>query len=400
MRRVAKGCGLVVGLVLLGGQTAKGGSDRYGDPLPPGAVARLGTARLRPGTANASFTLSPDGKTLATGEPGKVRLWELSTGKEVHSFDLAGAVDVYTIRFSPDGKLFAAIGDQYGPISHPPWDAHDLYVGQVASGKILYRLKEERKGFSSIAFSADGKALAARRGGCLFSMTRPGGVLLWDTATGKELRQFPEALCYALSPDGKSVATGRKDGTIRLWDMGTGREFGMFKGHRNPVKVLAFSPDGKLLASASDPDPDGPSDVEKKGAEKDHTVRLWDMAAGTESCRCEGHQSPVSLVEFSPDGKVLVSEDRDNNLLLWEAATGKRRLHFRGNRDQPYAFAFSPDSRTLVWNRGTAWCMNGTSGGAKSGAAGKGMGGRSAGLSSPPTARPRSPAGNISTSGT
>ncbi len=78
--------------------------DRYGDPLPPGAIARLGTDRLRPGEARCAFDVSADGKILATGEAFWVRLWSLADGKELRSIHLPKAFDVYAIHFAPDGK--------------------------------------------------------------------------------------------------------------------------------------------------------------------------------------------------------------------------------------------------------------------------------------------------------
>jgi WD40 repeat protein len=116
-------------------------TDRHGDPLPSGAVARLGTTRFRPGgerwyAENNSFALarSPDGKILATGEGGNVCFWEAATGKALRSVSLGRSV--VAVVFSPDGKLFAGLTDDTD-ISGPPWKEHSIQVGEVASGKVL-----------------------------------------------------------------------------------------------------------------------------------------------------------------------------------------------------------------------------------------------------------------------
>jgi WD40 repeat protein len=325
-------------------------TDRFGDPLPPGAVARLGTVRFRPGASSVSFALSPDGKTLATGEEGKLRLWELASGKEIRSFELKGAIWVFSIRFSPDGKLFAALGDRRGLISRPiAPDSYLVYVGEVAGGRILHRF-DKGCGFDSLNFVGGGKALAARMGGGWPGGTE-GAVVLWDPISGKELRRLPEVLCCAASPDGRVLAGGKEDGTICLWGAATGREIRRWQGHRDAVRSLGFSPDGKTLASGGGPVGRAANQEEKK-ADKDTAVRLWDVSTGKERARCKGHAETVRLVRFSPDGKTLASEDEGNDLIVWDAATGRQRHRVAGERNsRSHFFGFSPDGKTLMWGR-------------------------------------------------
>ena len=110
----------------------------------------------------------------------------------------------------------------------------------------------------------------------------------------------------AFSPDGKQLASASGDRTVRLWDAATGATLQMLEGHSNRVTAVAFSPDGKQLASASD----------------DRTVRLWDKATGATLQMLEGHSELVTAVAFSPDGKQLASASGDRTVRLWDAATG------------------------------------------------------------------------------
>jgi WD40 repeat protein len=283
----------------------------------------------------------------------------MASGKEIRSFHLEGARWVFSIRFSPDGKLVAATGDQLGP-TPGWWDAYFVYVGEVASGRIVRRLgvwfgsrTGRTSGFDSLTFAARGKALVARTGGYLARRTES-EVVLWDPVSGKELRRLPEVLCCAASADGRVLAGGKENGTIYLWDAATGREIRRWKGHRNAVRALAFSPHGKTLASGGGCYERADS-REKTKVENDTAIQLWEVSTGKERVRCQGHAKPVRLVRFSPDGKALASESEDN-LIVWDAATGaqKHRVAARGDAfynhfGSAFTFGFSPDGKTLVW---------------------------------------------------
>jgi WD40 repeat protein len=339
-------------------------TDRYGDPLPFGATARLGTTRLRPGDSRGSFALSPDGKLLATGEQGKLRLWDLASGKEVRAFDLPDAGSVDSIRFSPDGRFFAAACDYYTKGSRlwgnaPPTPNMSVYVGEVGSGEVLHQLGKENREYDSLAFLDGSKTLLAWEGRGEFGRGL-GNAVVWDVETGEELRWFSNLMCCAVSPDGKTLAGGNHEGIVFLWDATNGRELLRFKAHSASVRTLAFSPDGKLLTSCAGQTRgrwDFFASEKKKPTEEERTARLWDVATGKKQRQWKVEEELAGNLQFSPDGRTLLSHvtaGSGENLMVWDVAAGSQRRLFPDNRKGFYhdelCCEFSPDGKTLLWS--------------------------------------------------
>jgi WD40 repeat protein len=200
----------------------------------------------------------------------------------------------------------------------------------------------------SLAFSPDGKRLAVA--GRLYKPKAPGaktngpgvGTLKpFDPATGKptaKLKADAKSVeGVAFSPDGKLLATGGTDMTVRLWDVATRKPHATLTGHRGFVTAVAFSPDGKVLASG--------------GGSGGGEVRLWDVA-GRKQTAVLTSPHPVHGVAFSPDGKWLAAGDDGPSVRLWEVASGKETDRFSlppvGLRGEVYSVVFSRDGQTLA----------------------------------------------------
>ncbi|OAI46947.1 hypothetical protein AYO44_01860 [Planctomycetaceae bacterium SCGC AG-212-F19] len=334
---------------------ANGPTDLHGDPLPPGALARLGTVRYR--HAATAVAYAPDGKLLATGGgDNQIRLFDTATGKEVRRLaghqsrtyqparDAKGAFDVLvgsvgqgsvtTLAFAPDGKTLASGG----------WD-DSIRFWDVATGKELRKLDAHQAMVARVTFSPDGKLLASRGG-------IDGILRIWDAGTGKELHKidgvarvnpwrFYREAALAFAPDSKSVIASDRKGII-FFDVATGKETKRFDGYKDCMYV-AFSPDGKLLASGGLDD----------AAKEEYSLRLWDIAAGKELRRCAlPKNEPPTGFAFTPESDKIAALVAEANTFVFDVATGKVVHEIK--HYWPTRIALAPDGKTVVTVKGPA----------------------------------------------
>ena len=136
----------------------------------------------------------------------------------------------------------------------------------------------------------------------------------------------------AFSPDGGILATASDDRSARLWNTQTGAELAALAGHEGPVLRIAFSPAGGMVATAS----------------KDGTARLWSTSGGAQQVVLVGHDSSVNAVTFSPDGTRVVTASNDKTARIWDVATGDEIAIFRGHSAPVLSASFSSDGSRVV----------------------------------------------------
>jgi WD40 repeat protein len=242
-------------------------------------------------------------------------IWRI-TNKEIQTFK--GHTDaVISIAFSPDGKMIAT-GSRDNTAKL--WNLE---------GKELQSLTGHTSYVSKVAFSPDSEMIIATTEG-----RDDNSVKLWNLE-GKELQTFQgnslnSVISIAFSPDGKTIATGSWHYTVKLWNL-EGKELQTFQGNSlNSVISIAFSPDGKMIATVSG----------------DNTVKLWNLE-GKELQTLIGHTSYVSKVAFSPDGKIIATGSGDNTVKLWNLE-GKELQTLTGHTSSVYEVAFSPDGKMIA----------------------------------------------------
>jgi WD40 repeat protein/Flp pilus assembly protein TadD len=345
---------------------------------------------------------SPDGQYLATSSDDQgVFLWQTATGKLLRTYWGHGS-GIASVVFSPDGwRLASACDDQTVKIwnaamSHEAFrlEGHQGAVNYVASspdsrrvatagrdgtvrvweagtGQELHVLKGHTGPVVSLAFHPTQSALA--------SAGLDGKVLIWNHVTGRLRTALPHrargVFSVAFSPDGKLLASAGDDQSVTLWDVATGRPVKSLDARpgsilwawsgmpwpliaagwvllespfanpnqraANPVRSLAFSPDGKRLA----------------GAHMNHWVRVWDVPSGRKRHTLLGSKGEMFQVTYSPDGKYLAAtsgdfdqtiQKRSGAITLWDAATGKELRTLQGHNRNVNSLAFTPDSQRLI----------------------------------------------------
>ncbi len=289
-----------------------------------------------------SVAFSPDGRMLASGSEDRTAiLWDMVQTKPQRT--LQGRSDhVRSVAFSPDGSILAS-----------GFDAGTIVLWNVKQMETRHVLRDGNKGpLMCVALSPDGRRLA--------SGSDDGSIVIWDleqatlmhvlkrrknsglnSEVSLDAEQMEAAVRYsykgsvlsvAFSPDGKMLASGFDDQSIVVWSVEQARPLRTLRGHTGSVISLAFSPDGRIVASGSD----------------DRTVTLWSVGQGTALDTLRGHTGYVRSVAFSPDGKMLLSGSDDRTAILWSIERGVALHTFQAHREYIMSVAFSPDGRMLA----------------------------------------------------
>ena len=306
------------------------------------------------------IAFSSKNNLIAVAVEKKIILWDLKKNKEIQT--IAGHNDlIHEIVFSKDGEnLYSCSSDntiriwtnknrlnntKYGCgeyIKYASYDKSGKYVisasdnyihfWDVSSKKELWKNPfTDKAGFleesNFVTFSNNGKYIAA---------ARKNTVSIWNSASrnlvSTMIGHSKKVNSIAFSQDGKLLATASDDNTIRLWETTTGRLIRVIEGHDYLVKSVEFSRDGKTLLSASG----------------DETVRLWNYSTGGEIMRYYGSLSHLKMATFSPDEKYIAACGNDKFIHLWEKTTGKEISVFKGHQKNVTSVNFSPSGKYIV----------------------------------------------------
>jgi WD40 repeat protein/serine/threonine protein kinase len=264
-----------------------------------------------------SFVLSPDGQHFACGMKDEIKIRNAATGAE--EMILRGHSGPVCIAYSPDGRRIVS-GSVDKTIK--VWDAR--------TGIALMTLTGNQDAVDNVAYSPNGERIAS--GGY------DGTVRLWDANSGKEIftmRGHQEQNCnwaLAFSPDGKWLASsGGWDKMIKIWDVSNGTEVATIVGDRTAVRPVTFSPDSSYVAFGG----------------FDKVVRIWDVNQCVEKAVLRGHNGIINALAFTQDGKRIISSGSDGTIRVWDTATNNELMILRGHIGGAKAICLSPTGKEV-----------------------------------------------------
>ncbi|QEG33604.1 M56 family metallopeptidase [Bythopirellula goksoeyrii] len=355
----------------------KAGFDIYGDPLPQGAIARLGTLRYRHPGWYKHCAFLPDNETFVVGtDDNTVRFWDARSGKMVDELDF-GEDRFVTFCLSHDGNRLATLSRSHRPNPLNRKDKENLIIWDSHSRQSIKRISwtEEGRGISTLAFSPSGESIAAA--------ARDGTVSLWEIESGiEEIKQETikggEIESMVFSPSGEVIAVASQFGVklFNLWTKENGRPL---PGLPHGGQVVEFSPDGAMLAVGSDYNfaaslydvQSGELLRQLHGKRKDyyreqlcfssdgstlivpareaHAVEFFDVESGELQNSLDAGIIQPRAVTISPDGKLLACVGSEDAIVVWDFETGETLSDsFIGHEEDPHELLFNRDGQELI----------------------------------------------------
>jgi WD40 repeat protein len=311
--------------------------DLYGDPLPPGARARLGTVRFRHDSNLYGVAYSPDGTLIAScGDGHTVCVWEAETGKLVRRL-LPGHDLIRAVEFSPDSKFLVAVGrNNPGP---------QLHLWDVATGELKQTFAlggNPDKDPYTVSYCPTGKLIAAG--------DVRGGVYVWDVVSGEQVvfKQLEDGVeCVQFSHDGQFLAAGDSEGGLCVQSMSEKAEERFTKAHEVSVDSIAFTVDGRWLISGGY----ALKRFANNAAVFSGSVRFWSLPELEQNTELAINElGSAGGLAMSPKGDTLAIAER-SEILLWDWK-GRKQLKtlspFHGGSYEHNRLSFSPDGISLA----------------------------------------------------
>ncbi|MEE9302191.1 MAG: WD40 repeat domain-containing protein [Thiotrichaceae bacterium] len=269
--------------------------------------------------------VSPDGKLIATGTvDGYIQLWDAQ--KKTLKYSLKGRNrSIEHISFSPDGRYIIS-GDNRGAVT--VWERN-------TNNRVFY-INAHKLGFALGVMSPDNKYLAT-------ASSESSIIKLWDVQTNKPMFKFighhGDITGLAYSPDGQFIASSSKDGTIKLWNISNKSLEQSFIGSGRTVSFLSvvFSPDGRYLAGGT-----------HQGAADKHVIEIWDAKELKHLRTLNQHESPVTAVRFSADGKQLVTGSAKGVIKVWNITSGRTTHSFIDNDKAIHSVDFTKKGNSIL----------------------------------------------------
>jgi len=267
---------------------------------------------------------SADGQKIASaGDDGIVKVWDLNSGKVLLTLG-KGLQGADAVAFSPDGRLLAAAVTAGGRRGNA------VQVWDLANGQLVQDMREHTQLITDLAFSPDGNRIA--------SVGNDNTLRIWNVRYGtlettqKETKNNLLALAY--SPDGKNiVATENWDGKIQMWDAVNVRLIRSIQGHADWVLCVAYSPDGKEFVTGS----------------RDGSVYVWDAESGARlRVLRDPELDPVNSVAYSPDGRYVMAATQSRHILSWRKTGGKLFNFYEGHDLSVTSLAMPSAGKYLV----------------------------------------------------